>query len=343
MLTAVARTDRPQARSSYSSCLSLLKLVSRIDFRNAAACLTPLRAGHYTKASGAAVERRVLLEPPMATVEHTSPSVSVIMAVHDGVDPEHVDEAVRSVLSQTLHNLELVLCIDGPLSQDLQARIEAIEAGDERVRTLKDPVNRGPAAARNRGVDEAKGVYIAVCDSDDRCHPDRLERQIAFIEELGADAVGCDLRYVDAQGRERDVKRVPRESDAIRRSMVFWNPVNHPTLLARSALLKAHPYDESYRFGEDYDLVVRLALDGAVLANQPRALYDMRVPEQGRRRGWTCFRNDLRVRMKAIQLHPKWTAPALTALAVAISGLRLLPAPLLKAVYAMRNRIHFKQ
>ncbi len=89
-----------------------------------------------------------------------------------------LDRALRSVLSQTLRNLEVIAVSDGS-TDDSQRIVAEHERRDPRVRSLVLPTNVGPAAARNRGIDHAVGQWIAVLDADDWFADDRLERLLA--------------------------------------------------------------------------------------------------------------------------------------------------------------------
>src|SRR4051812_36371506 len=113
------------------------------------------------------------------------PLVSVVMANHNGA--AFLAEALRSALGQSLVDLEVVLADDGSTDASL-AIAQAIAAGDRRLVVLPPAPNGGPGAARNRGFAAARGQWIAVMDSDDLMHPERLER---LLEAAGRD--GCDI------------------------------------------------------------------------------------------------------------------------------------------------------
>ena len=118
------------------------------------------------------------------------PVVSVIMANHNGA--AYLADAIASVRRQSLSELELIVSDDA--STDDSARIvgEAI-AGDPRIRLVRSTQNSGPAAARNKALALARGDWIAVMDSDDLMHPDRLERLVEAAERDGADIAADDL------------------------------------------------------------------------------------------------------------------------------------------------------
>ena len=104
--------------------------------------------------------------------------VSVIMANYK-TKIEYLQEAINSILSQTYTNFELLVIDD--CSQD--GSVDYIKSiKDDRIKIFINENNRGPAVTRNRGLEEAKGKYIAIMDSDDIALPTRLEKQVEFME-----------------------------------------------------------------------------------------------------------------------------------------------------------------
>lgn len=125
--------------------------------------------------------------------------VSVIMPVYNAA--AHLEAAVQSVLRQTLQDLELILVDDG--STDGSAGLcDAAASGDARVRVVHQ-ANAGICAARNRGMDLAKGEYLSFCDDDDTFLPDFLETALAAARRSRADLVRMEYRLFrsDAGGR----------------------------------------------------------------------------------------------------------------------------------------------
>ena len=109
----------------------------------------------------------------------STPRVSVIMSVYNG--QEFLDEAVRSVVTQSFPDWELVLVNDGSTDRT-GALADAWASKDPRVRVVHQPNSGKPAAGRNRGMREARGGIIAFLDGDDLWHPDRLARSVAVLD-----------------------------------------------------------------------------------------------------------------------------------------------------------------
>ena len=125
------------------------------------------------------------------------PRVTVLMTVYNGLP--YLAEAVQSVLGQTRRELEFVIVEDG--SDDGSAEwLEAV--GDPRIRLERNDRNRGQAWSLNRGLELAVGECVARLDQDDVCLPDRLAKQLAWLDaHPQAAAVGSFMAGIDAQGR----------------------------------------------------------------------------------------------------------------------------------------------
>ncbi|HWA00946.1 MAG TPA: glycosyltransferase [Caulobacterales bacterium] len=213
-----------------------------------------------------------------------APVVSVIMANYNGA--AHIAHAVRSVLRQTLSSLELIVSDDGS-SDDSLARAREAAAGDERVVIVRGPARSGPAAARNRALDVARGEWIAIVDSDDLIHPQRFERLIAAAEADGADIAADDMLvfYDGHAARPHPHLRGPLAKRAhwispTRYALANRLFANQPALGYLKPIFRligkdgaAARYDERLRVAEDFDLVMRLMIGGARLRIYPELLY----------------------------------------------------------------------
>ena len=127
-----------------------------------------------------------------------TPEVSVIMPTYNSAP--FVAESVAGVLAQTFTDLELILIDDGSTDGTLDLT-EALARADARVRLLRTPVNGGAAESRNLGISEARGRFIAFCDSDDVWRPRKLERQIALMKQNGWAFTFAAYDKIDEAGR----------------------------------------------------------------------------------------------------------------------------------------------
>lgn len=219
--------------------------------------------------------------PPPARPPHTGaalprpiPEVSVVMAVYDG--ERYLAEAIDSVLTQSLRDLELVVVDDG--SNDATPAILAdYSAGDGRV-VVKRQHNTGRVIALNRGVAIARGALVARLDADDVAMPDRLERQREFLCEHPETAlVGGAARLIDERGRAFGDTQYPTTDAAIRRAFAYTTPFVHSAvMLRREAFDRIGGYRTNFPETEDLDLWLRLA-ERHELANLPQLVVAYRM------------------------------------------------------------------
>ena len=99
---------------------------------------------------------------------------------------DYIAESIRSVQNQTYPNWELIVADDNSTDGTVNI-VRSMAADDNRIHLLETDINLGPAAARNRAINAARGNYIAFLDSDDTWFPDKLSRQISFMEQTGYD------------------------------------------------------------------------------------------------------------------------------------------------------------
>jgi glycosyltransferase involved in cell wall biosynthesis len=213
----------------------------------------------------------------------TAPLVTVLLAVHDG-EP-YVGAAIASVLGQTVSDLELVV-VDDASGDRTPEILEAVR--DNRLRILRNDEQRGLAASLNRGLDEARGTYVARLDADDIAMPRRLELQLERIRSAPDVAiVGSAVREIDAAWRLGRVHAMAAGPDEVRWASLFSSPFFHPSVLVERDLLERHGlrYDTSFGESEDYELWSRLldVADGDNL-REPLVLYRVHEKQASRRR-----------------------------------------------------------
>jgi glycosyltransferase involved in cell wall biosynthesis len=198
-------------------------------------------------------------------------AVSVIVRVFNA--ERYLREAVQSVLAQSFADFELLAIDDGSTDSSV-AILEAF--GDPRIRVVSQP-NGGKIAAAERGLNEARGRYVAILDADDRCAPERLAQQVAYLDAHAETVmIGSALGIIDERGARIGVRRYPQGDAALRRAVTIYNPFGHSSLMyRRDVALAAGGYDPRYVI-EDWDLSLRLMRRGEV-ANLPGVLAEYRV------------------------------------------------------------------
>lgn len=214
------------------------------------------------------------------------PRASVIVPAYNAA--QTIARAVESALKQTERSLE-VLVIDDASTDATAAVIAQMVARDGRVRLLQQSVNRGPAAARNRGLMQAQGTWVALLDADDEYDEKRLETLLERAEDRSADIVADNLLLCPVHDRAAATPMIPAAILPAAKWMsaaefVAGNIGSRRTprvsygflqpLIRRSFLQRHHiRYDERNRFGEDFMLSLTCLLRGARWWIIPQAMY----------------------------------------------------------------------
>ena len=184
------------------------------------------------------------------------PAVTVLLAVYN--DERFLPLAVQSVLSQSFADFDFVIINDGSTDGccDYLDRLR-----DPRLRIFHNERNLGLAASLNRGLDLARGAYVARMDADDICEPDRLRRQVEFLDaNPRVGILGSSRRLIDENGKSIAIATAAQTDRAIRWKCLLGNPFGHPTIMLRRSVLDDHElrYDESYRRAQDYEFWTRV-------------------------------------------------------------------------------------
>ena len=179
--------------------------------------------------------------------------VSVIIPVSE---PEFFQESMNSICSQSYRNLEIIIVDSSEDSEEIKAVLSAMQ--DERIRYFYQKKS-GVANALNFGIEKASGKYIARMDSDDVAFSYRIVRQMEFMDtHPKVDVVASSYLIIDDAGKVRREERKQCSGDELQYSLLFDNPICHPTVMFRKTL-----FEKGWRyqnvFAEDYDFWTRLA------------------------------------------------------------------------------------
>lgn len=185
-----------------------------------------------------------------------TPKVSVIIPVYNR--EKYVGEAISSILAQSFANFELLLIDDGSTDNSVEIMRSYT---DPRVRLVRHEQNLGIPKTRNKGLQLARGDYIAILDSDDIAVSDRLAKQVAFLDRYKDYAlVGSWASVIDEEGRLlKKGKRRFVSSGEVKSHLLFRCWLHHSSVMARTAILQTYGYREQYVVCSDFDLFVRLA------------------------------------------------------------------------------------
>ena len=183
-----------------------------------------------------------------------SPAVTVLMPVHNG--ERFLKEAIGSILAQSFRDFELLIIDDGSTDRSRQI---AESFGDRRIVLVTNAENRGTVHVLNQGIALAKGRYIARMDADDISLPERLERQVRFMDEHPEVGVsGTGMRLIK-NGRLRNTRTHATSDEELKIQLLFSPCFFHPTVIIRAELAQAHPYPDNLVYTQDYNYWTHLA------------------------------------------------------------------------------------
>ncbi len=233
---------------------------------------------------------------------------SVLMSVYIKEKPGNLRQALDSMLNQTVPPDEIILVEDGPLTEELYEVVnDFIQKYPDVIKTVINEKNLGLGPALNNGLKSCSNELVARMDTDDIAFPDRCEKQLAYLENHPeCSALGGQIEeFLDDPNHVICMRIVPTSDEGIKEFMKRRNPINHMTVMfKKSDIIKTGSYRD--RLGnEDYDLWIRLALEGHTLANLPDTLVHARVGEgmYERRGGYKYFKSEMGIHKLMLENH----------------------------------------
>lgn len=242
------------------------------------------------------------------------PTVSVVITTFNYAT--FVVEAIESVLAQTRQADEIIVVDDGSTDRTFELIAPYVERRQIRYVCQE---NQGPSAARNLGIHESSGDLLAFLDADDTWMPNKLQRQLDWL--------ACHPDAVMVSGQkvwwnvERNTRRVdafaPMSQARLRREITVRNVVGNPSmaLIRRRAIDRTGPFDTSLRWGEDWDLFVRLSRAGEIgFVPEPVIVYRWHRKSLSQERGLKQLATNHVVGRRAVAAFaPAWQRPILRA------------------------------
>jgi glycosyltransferase involved in cell wall biosynthesis len=171
------------------------------------------------------------------------------MPVYNG--EKYLCEAIDSILGQSFRDYEFLIIDDG--SKDTSVSIIK-SFNDHRIRFIRNEKNLNLPNTLNRGIELAQGKYIARMDQDDISLPSRLAQQVEFME-LHPE-VGICGGWIEVFGLGNYVEKYPADKDEVKASLLYYNPIAHPTVMMRKSMMDQFDLRYSLEFlhAEDYEL-----------------------------------------------------------------------------------------
>ena len=186
--------------------------------------------------------------------------ISIIVPVYNV--EKYIEETMGCVAAQTYPEWELLLVEDGSRDNTVEIIQGCMDGYPEgKIRLIRQPSNMGAARARNRGLQEARGRYIAFLDADDLWAPEKLEKELFFLREKGAAFVFTGYEFADSQGQGTGkVVHVPER-------------LTYRQALSNTTIFKRHGKDSQAGAGDAGD---QKRGYGALVPDPPQRLYGIR-------------------------------------------------------------------
>lgn len=179
------------------------------------------------------------------------PKVTVLMSVYNC--ESYLKDSIISILNQSFEDFEFIIINDCSTDNSLDV---ILSFSDPRIRLIKNEFNLGLTRSLNKGIELAKGEYIARMDADDICEKIRLEAQVKLMDTNRQVGIcGTWFRYSDTG----EIFEPPVTFDEIKTGLFITNSIGHPTVMIRKSMLIEHHllYDITLHYAQDYEMWVR--------------------------------------------------------------------------------------
>lgn len=224
---------------------------------------------------------------------------SVAMSVYKNDNPTDFVTAVNSIYYQTCPPDEIVLVIDGPIPNSLQDSIDELKEKLGIMKVVTFAENKGHAAARQGGLENASNELVAIMDSDDIAESNRFEKQLKFMNEHPEVTVAGSLirEFIGELTNLVGVRAVPETDSEIKEYLKDRCPMNLQTVMYRKSKVMEVGGFIDWFCEEDYYLWIRLALAGHKFYNFQESLVNVRVGKEmyQRRGGKKYFQSEARL------------------------------------------------
>lgn len=204
---------------------------------------------------------------------------SVSMAVYQGDESKHFALALESIYEQTSPPSEVVLVIDGPISNATEQIISDFLHKKDNLKVIRLEHNMGHAEARRVGLEHCANELVALMDADDISLPNRFEEQLAcFAQKENVAVVGSLIaEFADDKSTPSYIRKVPEYDKDIKKYLKKRCPVNQVSVMFKKSLVQASGGYQDWYHNEDYYLWIRMSLNGAIFYNLQKVLVHTRT------------------------------------------------------------------
>lgn len=202
------------------------------------------------------------------------PKVSVLTPIYN-TKPEYLKECIESILNQTFKDFEFLILNDSPDNIEIEKVVKSYD--DKRIKYIKNEKNLGISESRNKLLSLAQGEYLAIFDHDDISMPDRLEKQVAYLNDNSdIGVVGCNTLWFP----QNTVMKYKTNNNDIKQSLLQGCAIPHSGAMIRKSIMIDNniKWEAEYSPAEDYMLWIRL-LDKTMFHNISEILLKYRFTE----------------------------------------------------------------
>lgn len=204
--------------------------------------------------------------------------VSVVMSVYNE-KIGWLKQSIDSIIQQTFTDFEFIIICDNPSFVEGIRLLEDYKVKDKRIIVLYNKENIGLTKSLNKGIKAASGKYIARMDADDISLPNRLSKQVTFMEnnpEIVASGTGAYIMT----GNHLRLSNLSNSFKILKSLSIFDSPIYHPTAIFKRVINdNIVEYNEEFRYSQDYELWIRLMEGGFLLSNLAEPLIKYRVSD----------------------------------------------------------------
>ena len=239
----------------------------------------------------------VYLETLLIRGENMYKNYSVLMTVYYKENPTFFETAIESILNQTLKTNDFVIVADGPLGEPLEAVLRKYESNPI-FTIVRTPENKGSGAASQAGLPYIKNEVFAKMDSDDISVPERMEKELAKIND-GYDVVGGFIaEFIDDPQSIISIRKPPEQHDDIVKFSKKRNPISNVTIMYKKSKIESVGGYPDLKVLEDYTLDIKLIQSGCKVYNIQEVMVLVRSNKSQMKRRGDKY---LRVKLKELR------------------------------------------